>query len=152
KTELVALNLNPEGKVTEVTDAVLLAKAEPLYKTIKDSNKKIKEAEKTLASDKPNFLKIMLFGNNMKWSLLFFILISMAIFTLFLSSLNYAQSERWFKRMQLVSSAAFSIGHGGNDSQKVMGIIMAAYIAYDPNIYSLDHMVEWVPLACYAAI
>ena len=54
--------------------------------------------------------------------------------------------------MQLVSSAIFSIGHGGNDAQKVMGIIMAAYIAYDPNTYSLDHMVWWVPLACYAAI
>src|SRR5690606_6936954 len=30
--------------------------------------------------------------------------------------------------------------------------IMAAYIAYDPTSYSLDHMVWWVPLACYAAI
>ena len=36
--------------------------------------------------------------------------------------------------------------------QKVMGIIMAALIAYDPNLYSLDHMVWWVPLSCYAAI
>ncbi|MGB3235779.1 MAG: inorganic phosphate transporter, partial [Ferruginibacter sp.] len=57
-----------------------------------------------------------------------------------------------FKRLQLVSSAIFSIGHGGNDAQKVMGIIMAALIAYDPVKYSLDHMVWWVPLACYAAI
>ncbi len=152
KTEIMALNLSLDQDVKTITDNTLKAQAEPLFKTLKDSNKKIKEAEKTLASEKPNFLKILLFSNNMKWALLFFILISMAIFTLFLSSLNYAQSERWFKRMQLVSSAAFSIGHGGNDSQKVMGIIMAAYIAYDPNVYSLDHMVEWVPLACYAAI
>jgi PiT family inorganic phosphate transporter len=35
----------------------------------------------------------------------------------------------WFRRLQLVSSALFSIGHGLNDSQKVMGIIAAALIA-----------------------
>jgi PiT family inorganic phosphate transporter len=150
--EIIALNLSPDQKVSEISSEALKIQAEPLFKTLKDNKKKIKEAEKTLASEKPNFLKILLFGHNMKWALLFFIIITMSLFTLFLSSLNYAQSERWFKRMQLVSSAAFSIGHGGNDSQKVMGIIMAAYIAYDPTTYSLDHMVEWVPLACYAAI
>jgi len=94
----------------------------------------------------------IIFAKNFKWILIGGIIIIMAIFTLFLSSLNYAQSERWLKRMQLVSSAIFSIGHGGNDAQKVMGIIMAAFIAYDPIMYSLDHMVGWVPLACYGAI
>lgn len=94
----------------------------------------------------------ILYAKNFKWILIGFIIIIMSIFTLFLSSLNYSQSERWLKRMQLVSSAIFSIGHGGNDAQKVMGIIMAAYIAYDPTSYSLDHMVWWVPLACYGAI
>ncbi|HUP13039.1 MAG TPA: inorganic phosphate transporter, partial [Niastella sp.] len=44
------------------------------------------------------------------------------------------------------------IGHGGNDAQKVMGIIMAALVAYDPTRFQLDHVVFWVPLACYAAI
>jgi PiT family inorganic phosphate transporter len=38
--------------------------------------------------------------------------------------------EAWFKRFQLLSSALFSLGHGGNDAQKVMGIIMAAFIAF----------------------
>ena len=38
-------------------------------------------------------------------------------------------AEVWFKKLQLVSSAMFSIGHGLNDSQKVMGIIAAAMIA-----------------------
>ncbi len=38
-------------------------------------------------------------------------------------------AELWFKKLQLVSSALFSIGHGLNDSQKVMGIIAAAMIA-----------------------
>jgi PiT family inorganic phosphate transporter len=43
---------------------------------------------------------------------------------------NPAKADRWFKRLQLVSSAMFSLGHGGNDAQKVMGIIGAAVIYY----------------------
>ena len=97
------------------------------------------------------FLNILVYGENVKWILIAFILISMSIFSLFLSSLNYAQSERWFKRMQLVSSAAFSIGHGGNDSQKVMGIITVALIA-GGEITSFSEMPNWVPLSCYTVI
>jgi PiT family inorganic phosphate transporter len=41
-----------------------------------------------------------------------------------------AKAEKWFKRVQLVSSAAFSLGHGANDAQKVMGIIAAALLVY----------------------
>jgi len=44
------------------------------------------------------------------------------------------KAEKWFKRLQLVSSALFSIGHGGNDAQKVMGIIGAAVICYHINV------------------
>lgn len=97
-------------------------------------------------------LNIIFYGANFKWIILGSLIFIMALFTLFLSSFNYFQSEKWFKRMQLLSSAAFSIGHGGNDAQKVMGIIMAAFIAYDSTHYSLDEMVGWVPLACYTAI
>lgn len=98
------------------------------------------------------FLKVLFHSNNFKYILLAFIVIIMATVSLFLSSLNAHRSNVWFKRLQLVSSAIFSIGHGGNDAQKVMGIIMAALIAYDPNTYHLDNMVTWVPLACYTAI
>ena len=56
-----------------------------------------------------------------------------------------------FKRAQLLSSAAFSIGHGGNDAQKVMGIIAAALVA-NGTIVDIKSMPDWVPLACYAAI
>lgn len=56
-----------------------------------------------------------------------------------------------FKRLQLFSSAAFSIGHGGNDAQKVMGIITAALIAHG-TITDIKEMPSWVPLACYTAI
>ena len=56
-----------------------------------------------------------------------------------------------FKKLQLLSSAAFSIGHGGNDAQKVMGIIGAALIA-NGSISEFKELPNWVPLACYAAI
>lgn len=56
-----------------------------------------------------------------------------------------------FKKLQLLSSAAFSVGHGGNDAQKVMGIISAAMLA-NGNISDFKQMPDWVPLACYAAI
>ncbi len=96
--------------------------------------------------------QVIFYGKNFKWILLAFIMTIMAIFSLYLSSLNAHRANKWFKRLQLVSSAAFSIGHGGNDAQKVMGIIMVALIASDPTKYSLDHMVWWVPIACYTAI
>lgn len=98
-----------------------------------------------------SFLNTVSFGENVKWLLIGFILVVMSIFSLFLSSLNYAQSERWFKRMQLISSAAFSIGHGGNDSQKVMGIITVALIA-GGQITNFEQMPNWVPLSCYTVI
>ncbi|MEY3541481.1 MAG: hypothetical protein RLZZ204_293 [Bacteroidota bacterium] len=56
-----------------------------------------------------------------------------------------------FKKLQLFSSAAFSIGHGGNDAQKVMGIIGAALIA-SGNIQDFGQLPAWVPIACYVAI
>ena len=56
-----------------------------------------------------------------------------------------------FKKLQLLSSAAFSIGHGGNDAQKVMGIIGAALIA-NGTIQNFSDLPTWVPVACYIAI
>jgi PiT family inorganic phosphate transporter len=62
-----------------------------------------------------------------------------------------ATAEKWFKRLQLLSSAALSFAHGGNDAQKVMGIIYVALIA-GKVIPSGSHMPDWIPLACYTAI
>jgi PiT family inorganic phosphate transporter len=95
--------------------------------------------------------QVIFYSKNFKWILLASILSILAIFTLFLNSLNANNANKWFKRLQLVSSAAFSIGHGGNDAQKVMGIITAALIAHG-SITSFDQMPVWVPLACYSAI
>ncbi len=94
---------------------------------------------------------ILLESKNLKWVLLGLILISMSIFTMVLGSLNTAKATFYLKRFQLVSSAVFSIGHGGNDAQKVMGIISAALIC-ENQIASYNDMPTWVPLACYTAI
>jgi PiT family inorganic phosphate transporter len=60
-------------------------------------------------------------------------------------------AERWFKRLQLVSSAALSFAHGGNDAQKVMGILYVALFT-SHIIKAGDVMPNWIPLACYSAI
>jgi len=62
-----------------------------------------------------------------------------------------AVAGRWFKICQLISSAALSFAHGGNDAQKVMGIIATALIAQQV-IPDFETMPNWVPLCCYAAI
>ena len=66
-------------------------------------------------------------------------------------------AEYWFKKLQLVSSALFSIGHGLNDSQKVMGIIAAAMIAAHSEglgmgINSINDLPNWVAFSCFTAI
>ena len=61
------------------------------------------------------------------------------------------RAENAFHKLQLVSSGLFSIGHGLNDSQKVMGIIVTALIA-SGKIDSIENMPDWVPLSCFSAI
>jgi len=62
-----------------------------------------------------------------------------------------AAADKWFKRLQLLSSAALSFFHGGNDAQKVMGIIATALIAAKV-IPDFEALPAWVPIACYSAI
>ncbi len=59
--------------------------------------------------------------------------------------------DKIFRRLQLFSAAAYSLGHGGNDAQKVMGIIGAALIASNM-IPDMKHLPVWVPWSCYSAI
>jgi len=70
---------------------------------------------------------------------------------------NPHKANVWFKHLQLVSSALFSIGHGLNDSQKVMGIIAAALIAAHPlglgmGIQSMSDLPSWVAFSCFTVI
>jgi PiT family inorganic phosphate transporter len=58
--------------------------------------------------------------------------------------------DRWFRLLQLVSSALYSIGHGSNDAQKTMGIIWLLLIA--AGVTTSAHLPNWVIVSCYAAI
>ena len=58
--------------------------------------------------------------------------------------------DRWFRRVQLLSSAAYSLGHGGNDAQKTMGIIWLLLIAN--GITTEDRLPTWVVMSCFIAI
>ena len=119
------------------------------------------------------FWSVMSEPANIKWFLVTIIFFSLAIFNLVFSSFSTARAERVLKKMQLLSSAAFSLGHGGNDSQKVMGIIAAAVAVYlrmnphvnmsagwlDLNVILPDedkgiesNMPSWIPLTCYTVI
>jgi PiT family inorganic phosphate transporter len=61
------------------------------------------------------------------------------------------QVDRHFRFLQLVSSALFSLGHGGNDAQKTMGII--AILLYSQGMLGAEfHVPFWVVIACHAAM
>ncbi|MDR2056923.1 MAG: inorganic phosphate transporter [Dysgonamonadaceae bacterium] len=64
---------------------------------------------------------------------------------------NANKSEKRFRKLQLLSSGLFSLGHGLNDSQKVMGIIATAMIAMGM-IESVNKVPDWVPISCFGAI
>ena len=59
--------------------------------------------------------------------------------------------DRWFRRMQLISASMYSLGHGGNDAQKTMGIIWMLLIAAGVSTAS-DPLPWWVIISCYVAI
>jgi inorganic phosphate transporter, PiT family len=58
--------------------------------------------------------------------------------------------DRFFRRLQLFSSAAYSMGHGGNDAQKTMGIIWLLLIAN--GVTTKDHLPVWVVMSCFLAM
>jgi PiT family inorganic phosphate transporter len=60
--------------------------------------------------------------------------------------------DRLFRKLQIVSAALFSLGHGGNDAQKTMGIIAAALVASSINANASNEIPLWVVLSCHAAI
>lgn len=61
-------------------------------------------------------------------------------------------TDKWFRRMQLVSSALYSVGHGSNDAQKTMGVIWLLLIAAGLSQAGDTHPPYWVILSCYVAI
>ncbi|MEO7390643.1 MAG: inorganic phosphate transporter [Ramlibacter sp.] len=60
--------------------------------------------------------------------------------------------DRWFRRLQLVSAGAYSLGHGGNDAQKTIGIIWMLLIATGYTAAGDALPPNWVIISCYFAI
>ncbi|HQR98479.1 MULTISPECIES: inorganic phosphate transporter [unclassified Polaromonas] len=60
--------------------------------------------------------------------------------------------DRWFRRLQLVSAGAYSLGHGGNDAQKTIGIIWMLLIATGYTSASDSAPPTWAIVSCYVAI
>jgi inorganic phosphate transporter, PiT family len=60
--------------------------------------------------------------------------------------------DTWFRRLQLVSAAGYSLGHGGNDAQKTLGIIWMLLIASGHLAKDAAEPPQWAIVACYAAI
>ncbi len=59
--------------------------------------------------------------------------------------------DRWFRRLQLLSASFYSLGHGGNDAQKTIGIIWMLLISAG-TIGAKDPVPNWVIVSCYLAI
>jgi PiT family inorganic phosphate transporter len=60
--------------------------------------------------------------------------------------------DRWFRRLQLASAAAYSVGHGSNDAQKTMGIIWLLLISAGVTSTDAAMPPNWVIVSCYLAI
>ena len=60
--------------------------------------------------------------------------------------------DKWFRRLQLVSAGAYSLGHGGNDAQKTIGIIWMLLISTGYVAATDTAPPTWTIVACYAAI
>jgi inorganic phosphate transporter, PiT family len=76
-------------------------------------------------------------------------LLMVAIFWVF-QRFSPGRVDHWFRRLQLLSAAAYSLGHGGNDAQKTMGIIAGVLLA--GGYISTFRIDIWVVLAAHAAI
>jgi PiT family inorganic phosphate transporter len=63
--------------------------------------------------------------------------------------------DKYFRKLQLVSAGLYSLGHGGNDAQKTMGIIAILVYTYEKSVGRTPadiHVTIWMVLACHAAI
>lgn len=59
--------------------------------------------------------------------------------------------DKYFRKLQLLSSAAYSLGHGSNDAQKMMGIIFVALVSQG-YLNKNDEIPLWIVLSCHGAI
>jgi len=147
-------NLKPISNMYfELGNEAMIAKMATVHSFTPEKLKQFRKAVKV--DIKADLRKEIVKADNkiLRWSLVGAILIFCFafIYTEKIKEPTARRTANSFKRLQLLSSAAFSIGHGGNDAQKVMGIIAIALIA-NGNIADIKSMPDWVPLSCYLAI
>jgi PiT family inorganic phosphate transporter len=82
--------------------------------------------------------------------MLFGALLMLLVSWLFVRS-TPSRVDRWFRRLQLLSASLYSLGHGGNDAQKTVGIIWMLLIAAG-TLKTDDPIPFWVVVACYVTI
>lgn len=82
------------------------------------------------------------------------LLIANVVYRIFAAS-TPSKVDHLFRKGQLLSAALYSLGHGGNDAQKTMGIIISLLVSagmYDKEIFNHPQKVEWVAILCYVVI
>ncbi|PIT76758.1 anion permease [Limnohabitans sp. JirII-29] len=67
-------------------------------------------------------------------------------------SFRPSRVDKWFRRLQLISAGAYSLGHGGNDAQKTIGIIWMLLLATGYASSAESSPPTWTIVCCYAAI
>jgi phosphate/sulfate permease len=145
------LKLYLEKKIDLDSTLVALNEIYPILPQLKDKVRKKIESYSIEKSFKKEILKSE--NKNIAWGIVFTAIFFMLIY-LYVEKIKTPTAYsvgNMFKKLQLYSSAAFSVGHGGNDAQKVMGIIGAALIA-SGQIQDFSQLPNWVPVACYLAI
>ena len=83
--------------------------------------------------------------------MLFGALLMLAVSWLFVRT-TPSRIDRWFRRLQLISSSLYSLGHGGNDAQKTIGIIWMLLVAAGYTGMEEKAPPLWVVAACYVTI
>ena len=75
----------------------------------------------------------------------------MSLVNIVFRKMNASKVNRWFRKLQFVSASLYSLGHGGNDAQKTMGII-AVLLYSTGHLTGEFHVPLWIVLACHAAM
>jgi PiT family inorganic phosphate transporter len=107
------------------------------------------------ALDGPFFLKTALFIVISPVLGMVLAAVMMRVLVMLFGRRSPSDVDKTFRRAQLVSAALYSLGHGGNDAQKTMGIIVAALMATGHLTVKAGERPEiptWVALVCYAAM
>jgi inorganic phosphate transporter, PiT family len=125
-----------------------------VYPIAPELAKKVKIKLETFSIEKTFAKDIEKSDNSIAWYIVLGIVITFSLAYVYVEKIktpNAYKMANMFKKLQLFSSAAFSIGHGVNDAQKVMGIIGVALIT-SGQMQNFSDLPNWVPIACYLAI